>query len=80
MKLSTKDLVNLIKVADFTGNAESISATQNEKFINIEYNPEEFYPFIVQIVQGETKEKQIFLRSEVRQVRDIYNTLINKTK
>ncbi len=76
MKLSTTDLVNLIKVANFTGKPESITAKQNDNIIFIEFNPEELYPFIVQTIQGEQKEKQIFLKSEVRQVRDIYNALI----
>jgi len=77
MKLSTNDLVNLIKVANFTGNAESLTARQNDNVIHIEFNPEELYPFIVQTIKGEQKEKQIFLKSEIRQVRDIYNSFTN---
>jgi hypothetical protein len=77
MKLSVKDLVNLIRVADFTGNAESLTARQKDNIIHIEFNPAELYPFIVQTIQGEEKLTQLFLKSEVRQVRDIYNSFIN---
>lgn len=76
MKASVKDITNLIKVANFTNKPESNSATLNDRQIIVTYIPNEKYPFFVKVTEGQNYKTALFCKSEVTQVRDIWNEFI----